>query len=228
MKKVSIVTLILAILLIVFLYSNSKTENSTEISNNQQIEISNHDTEYRANKDYIIIKKPVATATGDKIEIKEIFWYDCPRCYTLISYIPLIKQSFNEQTEFVKQPVIFGDAWELHAWFFYVLEFLGETQRLHEEVFHAIHRDNINLTSKDQFIDWLEMNGIDKAKIKEATKAYSVAININKAKKQGPEYQIRSIPVFVINGKYLIGLQTAGSYEEMVKIMQYLVAKELE
>lgn len=238
MKKISIIVLILAILLIAFFYFISKTPNHSQASNsynNQQTEVSmsnmvgnTTNKEYKANKHYMVIKNPVATETGDKVEVKEIFWYGCPNCYQLLtSYMPFIKQSLGDQAELIKQPAIFGNNWELRGWFFYVLDYLGETDRLHEEVFHAIHRDNINLKTKDQFIEWLEMNGVDKAKIEEATKAFSVAVNVNKAKKLAIDYQIRSVPIFVINGKYWVDAQTAGSYEEMVKVIQYLIAKEL-
>jgi thiol:disulfide interchange protein DsbA len=33
--------------------------------------------------DYIVLKKPVKTVTGDKVEVRELFWYYCPHCYGL-------------------------------------------------------------------------------------------------------------------------------------------------
>jgi thiol:disulfide interchange protein DsbA len=39
--------------------------------------------DYDEGIDYIALKKPVATVTGDKVEVRELFWYYCSHCYNL-------------------------------------------------------------------------------------------------------------------------------------------------
>lgn len=31
--------------------------------------------------EYKLVSPPVPTATGDKVEVVEMFWYGCPHCY---------------------------------------------------------------------------------------------------------------------------------------------------
>lgn len=207
---------------------NSNTIGKTNTEANKNSSITNNNAKYIANKHYIVIKNPVETDTGDKVELRELFWYYCPHCYQSIPYSKLIKQTLNTQTQFVTQPAIFSDKWEHGAWFFYVLEFLNEKERLHEKLFHAIHRDNVNLDSKAKFIKWLELNGVDAEKTKKAYKEYSVAVKINKAKNKSYEYKVNGVPVFIVNGKYWVDTSTAGGFEEMVKVIQYLINEEIK
>jgi len=38
---------------------------------------------FTANQDYVVLDKPVKTVTGDKVEVRELFWYYCPHCYNV-------------------------------------------------------------------------------------------------------------------------------------------------
>ena len=45
--------------------------------------------DYQAGTDYVVFDKPVKTITGDKIEVRELFWYYCPHCFNIE---PLVKK----------------------------------------------------------------------------------------------------------------------------------------
>ena len=49
---------------------------------------------------------------------------------------------------------------------------------------------------------------------------------VRKAKKKMKAYRIQGVPSMVINGKYLTSGSMAGSYDNMVKITNYLIEKE--
>ena len=36
-----------------------------------------------ADEDYLVLEKPVKTVTGDKVEVRELFWYYCPHCFNV-------------------------------------------------------------------------------------------------------------------------------------------------
>jgi thiol:disulfide interchange protein DsbA len=39
--------------------------------------------DYEEGMEYLKLDKPVATTVaGDKVEVRELFWYGCPHCYT--------------------------------------------------------------------------------------------------------------------------------------------------
>ncbi len=44
--------------------------------------------DFVAGKDYVVLDKAVKTDTGDKIEVRELFWYYCGHCYNFEPYCP--------------------------------------------------------------------------------------------------------------------------------------------
>ncbi len=49
---------------------------------------------------------------------------------------------------------------------------------------------------------------------------------VRKAKKKQTAYKIQGVPTIAINGKYMSSGSMSGSYENLIKIMDYLIAKE--
>jgi len=51
-------------------------------------------------------------------------------------------------------------------------------------------------------------------------------MKMRQAETMAPEYGITGVPSLVVNGKYLITGRTAGSFEDMIKVLDRLVARE--
>jgi thiol:disulfide interchange protein DsbA len=49
---------------------------------------------------------------------------------------------------------------------------------------------------------------------------------VRKARKKQAAYMIQGVPSIVVNGKYLSSGSMSGSYDNLVKILDFLVAKE--
>ena len=75
-------------------------------------------------------------------------------------------------------------------------------------------------------IDFIEKNGVDRKKFLEQYNSFAVDGMVRKAKKKIKAYQIEGVPSVVVNGKYLTSGSMAGSYDNMIKITNYLIAKE--
>ena len=39
--------------------------------------------EFVAGKNYIVLDKAIETETGSQVEVRELFWYFCPHCFTV-------------------------------------------------------------------------------------------------------------------------------------------------
>jgi len=203
---------------------NTDTDVTDE---NGHDETQEHETQvYTAGKHYVVIDKPVETVTGDKVEVRELFWYYCGHCYNLEPYIHRMEATLTDDAEFVRQPAVFSERWEKGAVFYYVLTHLGELNRLHEPLFNAIHRDGIEFNSQEDFVNWLDLNGVDLVKANDAFKQYSVAVNVNKAKVNSFKYQAQGVPTMVVNGKYWVDATHAGGIEEIFKVVDFLIEKE--
>ena len=212
----------------------SEPAQKTEIVKTQAIEKHTHDEshehesqEYVAGIHYVVIDKPVETQTGDKVEVRELFWYYCGHCYNLEPYIHAMEATLTDEAVFVRQPSVLGDSWINGAIFFYVLKDLGELDRLHAPLFDAIHKHEIKFNSQEEFVSWLGDNGVDTEKANMVFASFSVESNVRKAIADTRKYQSRGVPTLVVNGKYWVDAMHAGSIEGVFKVVDYLIEKEL-
>lgn len=169
---------------------------------------------------------PQPTDTGDKIEVLEFFWYGCPHCYTFEPYIKAWKKTKPENVEFVRVPAIFRPDWEVQARTYYALTNMGVIEDLHEKIFAAIHNDKKKLNTKEQLTDFVVQSGVDRKKFEEEYKSFSVDTMVRKAKKKQTAFKIQGVPSIAVNGKYLSSGSMSGSYGNLVKILDFLIAKE--
>ncbi len=182
--------------------------------------------DYDEGIDYIALEKPVKTTTGDKIEVRELFWYYCPHCYNLEPVLHTWLKKLPANAEFVQQPAVFSKRWKKGAIFYFVLEELDLLGKLHEPLFSAIHTKNKKFNSKASFIDWVSAFGVDRKKVEKAFKSFAVRIKLNKATLNSTQYKIKGVPVIVVNGKYWTDATHAGTHSRMLEVVDFLIKKE--
>ncbi|MEO1939025.1 thiol:disulfide interchange protein DsbA/DsbL [Candidatus Thioglobus sp.] len=179
-----------------------------------------------AGQDYVVLDRPVKTITGDKVEVRELFWYYCPHCFTLEPMMENWLKALPSSAQFIRQPAVFSDRWINGAIFYYVLEQLNEVNRLHGALFDEIHLHKTPLTDQEDFVNWLVDNGIDKKHANDAFKSFSVRIKLNKSKINTVKYKTSGVPTFVVNGKYWVDSKHAGGEKRLFKVLDYLIQKE--
>ena len=166
------------------------------------------------------------TSSGEKVEVQEFFWYGCPHCYSFEPYLKTWEKTKPANVELVRVPAIFRPEWEVQARAFYALSQMGKIDDIHGKIFTAINKDKIRLDKKELIVDFVEKNGVDRKKFLEEYDSFGVDGMARKAKKKIKAYQIQGVPSVVVNGKYLTSASMAGSYDNMLKITNYLIAKE--
>lgn len=181
---------------------------------------------YKAGIDYVVLDKPVKTTTGEKVEVRELFWYYCQHCFNIEPLVENWLKSKPNQAQFVRQPAVFSDKWVSGAIYYHVLEQLGEVDKLHNALFNSIHVEKEAFYSSEDFVDWLVERGVDKTKAENAFKSFSVRVKVNKSKLNSNKYKISGVPSFIVAGKYLVDNKHAGSSTQIFDIINYLVKKE--
>jgi thiol:disulfide interchange protein DsbA len=181
--------------------------------------------EFVAGKNYTVIDKPVETSTGSKVEVRELFWYFCPHCFSVHPLLDNWLQTMDPSAQLVLQPAVFP-GWEYGASFYYVLEELGEVNRLHGPLFDAIHVQKLNFKTQQDFVTWLTLNGIDEGRANKVYESFAVKVAVNKAKANTYKYRITGVPAFIVNGKYIVNATSAGSEEKIFEVLDYLIQKE--
>ena len=178
---------------------------------------------YTEGVEYKKLAIPQATDSGDKIEVQEFFWYGCPHCYHFEPYINAWKKTKPANVEFVRVPAIFRPDWEIQARAYYALSNMGIIEDLHGKIFDAIHKDKKHLNKKEALTDFLVKNGVDRKKFEEEYSSFAVDSMVRKAKKKIKDYEIQGVPSVSVNGKYLTSGSMSGSYDNLIKILDYLI-----
>ena len=206
MKKITALTSVIALAIFVFFANTSQAE-------------------FVAGKNYLVLDKPVETETGDQIEVRELFWYFCPHCFSVHPKLEEWSKTIDSSAQLVLQPAVFP-GWEFGSTFYYVLDELGELERLHSSLYNAIHVQKLNLKTQQDFVTWLSLNGVDEDKANKVFKSFPVKVAVNKAKANTYKYRITGVPVFIVNGKYTVNATSAGSEEKIFEVIDYLIQKE--
>ena len=169
---------------------------------------------------------PQATDSGDKIEVLEFFWYGCPHCYSFEPYVQSWKKSMPANVVFKRVPAMFRPEWEIQARAYYALSNMNVIEDVHGKIFKAINKDKKRLNTLDQIADFVAKNGVDKQRFKNEYNSFVVDGMVRKAKKKQKAYKIQGVPAIAVNGKYTTGGSMAGSYDNLIKVMDYLIQKE--
>ena len=175
---------------------------------------------------YKKLDTPVRTDTGDKIEVAEVFWYGCPHCY---SFKPLVESWAAEApkyVEFVEIPAALGKSWEPHARAFYALQAMGELDKVHDALYEALAGERRPLNDGESLADFVAGYGVDREAFLNNYKSFGVNARLQQAQAKIRGARVTGTPTMLVNGKYLVSASLAGSHEQMLEVVDFLVARE--
>ncbi|MBF2760765.1 MAG: thiol:disulfide interchange protein DsbA/DsbL [Ectothiorhodospiraceae bacterium AqS1] len=176
---------------------------------------------------YETLPQPQPVETGDKIEIVDVFWYGCPGCYQFLPVMEYIEQNLPDYVEVRRLPAIFRDSWLIHAQGYYTAQALDIAAAHHREFFDAIHKEGNSLDTKEAIIDFYsERSGVDKDKLDQTWESFTVNSNINKSLVMQQRYGVRATPTIIVHGKYRVGTTLAGTYQNLIKVINKLAEYE--
>jgi len=201
MRVLSLIPIVLTLVFSGFTMAADSSQKYVQISNQKQTE-------------------------SDKVVIYEFFWYGCPHCYNIEPTINDIESNLDKDTILIKVPVALRDSWELHAKAYYTLQQMKLDDNLHEKVFAEIHVNSNRLDTKEKLTNFIREEGYDADKFLKILDSFGTEIRIKKASRLANQYQIKSVPTLVINGKYKTSGSHVSSYQELYDVVQLLVDKE--
>jgi thiol:disulfide interchange protein DsbA len=156
-----------------------------------------------AGRDYQVLKRPQPTETGNKVEVLEFFWYGCPHCNTLQPSLHAWLKRKPADVEFRRMPALFQDSWAPLTRVYYTLEAMGLVEKLHLDVFSAIHEKKVRLQDPKVLLDWVAAKGVDRQKFSDTHSSFSVQSRTQRAMEVTRAYDIPGTPAIVIDGRYL-------------------------
>ncbi len=179
----------------------------------------------KLNTDYRLVIPPQPVETGNKIEVIEFLYYGCSHCFDAEPYLKQWMSRMPKDVTFRRIPAVFRDDWVPLTKTFYTLEALGELDRLHSDVFEAIHAKHIDLNNEQMLLDWMEQHGVNRKKFADAYNSFSIKNRAEYAKKLTQAYGVEGTPSLVVDGKYLTGPGMTGSHESAMRVLDQLIDK---
>jgi protein dithiol oxidoreductase (disulfide-forming) len=175
----------------------------------------------QAGTDYSIYDHPQATdAPAGKIEVTEFFFYTCPHCADMEPVLEQWAKTLPKDVSLRRVPVLFRPQLAPFAKIYYTLEAMNLVDKLHAEVFVAIHKDRANLADEKTLFAWVASKGVDAAKFEEVYKSFSVASKVERANQTTRAYNVPGTPAIAVNGKYLVA---SGDHARQLQITNFLI-----
>lgn len=179
-----------------------------------------------AGKDYLAISPAQPTDSKGKVEVLEFFAYTCPHCFDLEPELHAWAKKLPKDVVLKRVPAVFSEKWEPMARAFYSLETLGMLDKLHVDVFEALHVKNQNLTPPDAFFSWASARGLDRKRVQDVYNSFGVTMKVARAKQLSTSYKLSGVPALVVNGKYLTSGSMTGSHAKTLEAVDSLIAME--
>lgn len=181
--------------------------------------------EPQAGRDYRPIDPPLATSKG-KIEVVEFFSYGCPHCSDFHPVIGQWAAKLPKDVSFRRVPVSFNrPEWARLSRLFFALEATGDLAKLDTAVFLAIHEQRIAFKTDEAVVAWAAGKGADSKKFGDALASFSMQSKVQRADQEAATARISGVPSLAVDGKYLINNEAAGSYEDLLKLTDAMIAK---
>ena len=184
--------------------------------------------QFIAGQHYAVLETPVATASpAPAVEVVEVFSYMCIHCYTFDPMLSNWHKAQSDAVDFVRLPAVFDPAWQLLAQAYYTAQSLGVGEEMHEPLFKAVHVDRADLRDEDAMAQLFQRHGgVDTATFKKVFRAFSVKSRVMQSRGKSRSYGITGVPTMIVNGKYRVDAESAGGNTAMLKVVDFLVAKE--
>jgi len=177
--------------------------------------------------DYTELKPPQAVDTAGKVEVIEFFWYRCPHCYALEPELEAWVKRLPRDVQFKRVPGILNEDWAIDARVFYALEAIGEVERVHQQLFDAIHKQGGVRLRGDAYTkwvaDWLAKQKVDMAKYDAAFHSFSVESKLRRAAQMASAYRLDGVPTMTVQGSYLVLANT--SQKAMLATADFLIGE---
>jgi protein dithiol oxidoreductase (disulfide-forming) len=181
-------------------------------------------------KDYRVINPPQPTDSGKRVEVLEFFWYGCPHCNALQPPLRVWLKQKPADVDFKRTPAVFDNSWLPLTFAYYALDAMGAADKLHYDVFAAIHEQKIRLSDQAVLFDWVAKNGLDRQKFIDTYNSFGVKSRGMRSIEMTKNYDIPGTPALTVDGKYLVAPSMilkpdrSVDYERYFQVLDQVIA----
>jgi protein dithiol oxidoreductase (disulfide-forming) len=176
-----------------------------------------------------------------KVEVTEVFSYACPACNVFVPTMHKLKQGLPANVVLDYLPAAFNSAedWPMFQLAYCTAQALGVEDKAHDAMYDAVWKGgdlsvtdgsgnlkNHMPTIEDAGKFYNQKTGVPVDKFLATSKSMTVDMCVRKDQELMRIYKIDRTPTIVVNGKYSLHVQSAGGADQLVELVDYLVAKE--
>ena len=194
-------------------------------------------------KNYFPVNPPQRTTVAPgKVEVMEVFSYACPACNAFQPIMQDLKKSLPPNAQVVYLPASFrpDEDWHVFQRAYFAADALGIAAKTHDAMFNAVwttgelatsdpttHRIKNPMPSIEDIARFYQRTaGVPADKFLAMAKSFTVDAKMKQADNQIGIMQALSTPTLIVNGKYRLDSTSAGSFDKLVQLVKYLVARE--
>ena len=181
-----------------------------------------------------------AVAPG-KVTVTEVFSYACPACNVFVPTMHKLKQSLpaNAVVDYVPAAFNTAEDWPMFQTAYCTAQALGVEDKAHDAMYDAVWKGgdlsvtdgsgnlkNHMPTIEDAAKFYNQKTGVPVDKFLATSKGMTVDMCIRKDQELIRTYKVDRTPTIVVNGKYSLYVQSAGGVDQLIELVNYLVAKE--
>jgi len=197
---------------------------------------------FQEGKHWFPVEPPQPTSTGDKVEVVEIFSYACPACNYFEPTMRKLKAALPANARLVHLPASFraDEDWPVFQRAYYAAAALGIADKVHEDMFGAVWNEDgpLRITdpktrrirnpmpSIEDVAQWFTRYGVSYEDALGTANSFAISTRMKHADAMLKAYGVDSTPTLVVNGKYRLTAQSAGSVDKLVELVLFLVEKE--
>jgi thiol:disulfide interchange protein DsbA len=142
---------------------------------------------------------------------------------------PLIgawKEQLADDVTFVRTPAVWNRDYQVYAQTYVTLDAMDMLDKAHIGIFNAIHDQRRRLNSPQLMAEFLVEFGIPAEDFARTYNSFGVRAALQQADSAGRAYRSGGVPAIVVNGRYRIEGGMAGSNANMLRVADFLIAKE--
>ncbi|MEX2125095.1 MAG: thiol:disulfide interchange protein DsbA/DsbL [Woeseia sp.] len=189
----------------------------------------------------IVPAQPTPVAEG-KVEVTDVLSYGCPACNQFLPVMKKIESSLPPDAELTRVPASFNPAeqWPMFQRAYYAAKALNVDEQTHLAMFNAVwttgelavvDRRTRRLTSPPPSIEdvakfYARNSDVTEEQFLAAAKSFEVAIDMRRADHWIKACGVDRTPSIVVNGKYRLHVESAGGTDELIELVNWLIARE--
>jgi thiol:disulfide interchange protein DsbA len=186
--------------------------------------------ELKEGQQYTVYRPAQPTETKGKIEVTEFFWYGCGHCFNLEPLLVKWLKKLPKDVVFRRVPAVFpgrgGEPgpWAPGAKIYYTLETMGLLDKLHDDVFEAVHVDRLRLINDDAVLfDWMAKKGVDARKFADIYNSFAIQSKVRRSIQLTDAHGLDGVPALIVDGRYKPATGAGGSYDDALVVVDQLI-----